>query len=80
MRTAIILTLALALAPSASLAWPFAYYQNSDCNCVPSPDTGRRSSATAICRDGDESFSQHHSGTCSGHGGVAQFITKGKSK
>ncbi len=28
---------------------------------------------TAICRDGSHSFSKHHSGTCSGHGGVAQW-------
>jgi hypothetical protein len=80
MRTAIIFTLALALAPSASLACQFAYYRNVNGNCVHRPDVGRRSGATAICRDGDESFSQHHSGTCSGHGGVAQFITKGKPK
>ena len=30
--------------------------------------------ATAICRDGTYSFSQHHSGTCSYHGGVAQWL------
>jgi hypothetical protein len=29
--------------------------------------------ATAKCRDGSMSFSAHRSGTCSGHGGVAQF-------
>ena len=31
--------------------------------------------ATAICRDGDYSFSTHHTGTCSGHGGVRQWLT-----
>ncbi|WP_081287615.1 DUF3761 domain-containing protein [Mycobacterium asiaticum] len=31
--------------------------------------------ATAICRDGDYSFSTHSSGTCSGHGGVKQRLT-----
>jgi hypothetical protein len=31
--------------------------------------------ATAECRDGSYSFSQHHSGTCSRHGGVAVFLT-----
>ncbi|UMB69120.1 DUF3761 domain-containing protein [Mycobacterium paraterrae] len=31
--------------------------------------------ATAICRDGDYSFSTHHSGTCSRHGGVSQWLT-----
>jgi hypothetical protein len=30
--------------------------------------------ATAQCRDGTYSFSQHHSGTCSHHGGVAQWL------
>lgn len=30
--------------------------------------------ASARCRDGDYSFSEHHSGTCSGHGGVAQWL------
>lgn len=30
--------------------------------------------ATAKCRDGTYSFSQHHSGTCSHHGGVAQWL------
>jgi hypothetical protein len=31
--------------------------------------------ATAICRDGDYSYSTHHSGTCSGHGGVKQWLS-----
>jgi hypothetical protein len=30
--------------------------------------------ATAQCRDGSYSYSQHHSGTCSHHGGVAQWL------
>jgi hypothetical protein len=30
--------------------------------------------ATAQCRDGTYSFSQHHSGTCSHHGGVARWL------
>jgi hypothetical protein len=30
--------------------------------------------ATAQCRDGSYSFSQHRSGTCSGHGGVAVWL------
>jgi hypothetical protein len=30
--------------------------------------------ATARCRDGTYSFSQHHSGTCSHHRGVAGWI------
>ena len=31
--------------------------------------------ATALCRDGTYSYSQHRSGTCSHHGGVAQWLT-----
>lgn len=31
------------------------------------------SGASAICRDGTYSFSQHRQGTCSGHGGVASW-------
>ncbi|MEP6645800.1 MAG: DUF3761 domain-containing protein [Saprospiraceae bacterium] len=30
--------------------------------------------ACAICGDGSYSFSQHHSGTCSHHGGVAKWL------
>jgi hypothetical protein len=30
--------------------------------------------ATAKCKDGTLSYSLHHSGTCSGHGGVAQWL------
>jgi hypothetical protein len=30
-------------------------------------------SATASCRDGTLSYSQHHQGTCSHHGGVATW-------
>jgi hypothetical protein len=33
--------------------------------------------ATAKCKDGTYSKSQHHSGTCSSHGGVAQWLTPG---
>jgi hypothetical protein len=30
--------------------------------------------ATALCRDGTYSYSKHHSGTCSHHGGVARWL------
>src|SRR5690348_17218393 len=30
--------------------------------------------ATAVCRDGTFSYSLHHSGTCSHHGGVARWL------
>lgn len=50
-------------------------YTNSDGNQVsdPVPAGARPAGATARCRDGEYSFSQHRSGTCSGHGGVAQW-------
>jgi hypothetical protein len=31
---------------------------------------------TAKCKDGTTSYSAHHSGTCSGHGGVAEWLDK----
>lgn len=65
------------------------YYQNSDGQCIPDPPSGlppggapglvgsggAPSGATALCRDGDYSFSTHRSGTCSGHGGVRQWLS-----
>jgi hypothetical protein len=35
--------------------------------------------ATARCRDGTYSYSQHRQGTCSHHGGVAEWLTGGGS-
>jgi hypothetical protein len=32
--------------------------------------------ATAKCKDGTYSKSKHHEGSCSHHGGVAEFLTK----
>jgi Protein of unknown function (DUF3761) len=64
------------------------YYQNSSGQCIPDPSSGLPpggapglvssgppAGATAVCRDGDYSFSTHHTGTCSGHGGVRQWLT-----
>ena len=43
---------------------------------VPAPATSPSApaGATAICNDGTYSFSAHRRGTCSSHGGVAQFL------
>jgi hypothetical protein len=51
-------------------------YVNSDGNCVHRPVSAAAPppGATARCRDGGYSFSQHRSGTCSGHGGVAEWL------
>lgn len=54
------------------------YYTNVDGNNVHSPaysPSGCQSAgASAECRDGTCSFSQHRSGTCSHHGGVANWF------
>jgi hypothetical protein len=52
------------------------YYLNSSGNCVHRPETAPAApaGATAKCNDGTYSFSQHHSGTCSGHHGVAEWL------
>jgi uncharacterized protein DUF3761 len=52
------------------------YYHSTDGSTVHGP-TRRENAAygrvTADCRDGTHSYSHHHSGTCSGHGGVANW-------
>jgi hypothetical protein len=51
-------------------------YTNVDGNQIPRPvqAASTPNGATAKCNDGTWSFSQHRSGTCSGHGGVAQWL------
>jgi uncharacterized protein DUF3761 len=67
-------------APGAVLACGGGTYENSDGQCIPDPSApgsgggGTPSGSTAMCRDGDYSYSTHHSGTCSGHGGVSQWL------
>jgi len=39
-----------------------------------SPKSTAPAGATARCRDGTYSYSQNHRGTCSHHGGVAQWL------
>lgn len=48
-------------------------YTNVDGNYIKSPGSDP-AGATAKCRDGSYSYSQHRSGTCSGHGGVANWL------
>lgn len=52
------------------------YYTNSRGNEVHSPAYSNTTpaGATAICGDGTYSFSQSRRGTCSHHGGVAQWL------
>lgn len=48
-------------------------YTNIDGNHIPSPSSNP-TGATAKCRDGTYSYSQHRQGTCSYHGGVAEWL------
>ena len=52
------------------------YYTNVSHNRIHRPVRADRApaGASAHCRDGSWSFSQHHQGTCSHHGGVARFL------
>jgi hypothetical protein len=60
----------------AQLSCPNGSYTNVDgvevCSPYASPSTP--TGATAQCVDGTYSFSLHHSGTCSHHGGVATWL------
>lgn len=51
-------------------------YVNVDGDRIPSPvfSDRRPAGATARCRDGSYSFSQNRRGTCSHHGGVAEWL------
>jgi hypothetical protein len=51
-------------------------YINKKGQVVPRPETcsSAPQGATAQCRDRTYSFSQHRSGTCSYHGGVAKWL------
>ncbi len=66
------------VAPPPTQSCPNGGYVNSSGNYVCSPYTpsggGVPAGATAKCNDGTYSFSQHRQGTCSGHGGVAQWL------
>jgi hypothetical protein len=52
------------------------YYRSSDGTLVHRPTRQANPEfgpVTADCRDGTHSYSHHHRGTCSGHGGVAEW-------
>ncbi|KKW22752.1 MAG: hypothetical protein UY67_C0036G0002 [Candidatus Kaiserbacteria bacterium GW2011_GWA2_52_12] len=55
---------------------PEGTYKNVDGNIIPSPyyAPSAPAGATAQCRDGTYSFSQNRRGTCSHHGGVAEWL------
>lgn len=75
-------TLALVLLLASVLGCaPSANYQRPASHATPSPTASIQtrpvkedhSGATAKCRDGSLSYSQHRRGTCSHHGGVATW-------
>lgn len=51
------------------------HYTNVSGHCVHRPEQANRPPPgwSAQCRDGTYSFSEHHRGTCSHHGGVARW-------
>lgn len=63
--------------PDESQLQEHGHYVNRDGHDVHSPAHSRNGGvpvgATARCGDGTYSFSQHHSGTCSRHHGVAEW-------
>jgi hypothetical protein len=72
-------TLAAAIAAGSAAAHPSSalcsrgYYKNVSGHCVHSPASSSLG-ATARCADGTFSYSEHASGSCSHHGGVAVWI------
>jgi hypothetical protein len=60
-------------AQPGSIACKDGYYKNVSGHCVRRPSNDPKG-ATAKCRDGSYSYSEHASGTCSHHGGVARWI------
>jgi hypothetical protein len=68
--------LLLAMPAVAETACGPDQYQNVSGHCVHRPERADRppAGATARCRDGTYSFSEHHQGTCSHHGGVATWL------
>ncbi len=75
LRRAIVTIAALAAVPAFAYSGYGDYYVNRDGKLIhrPEHEKSRPAGAEALCRDGEYSFSTHHRGTCSGHGGVAQW-------
>jgi len=77
-RTGYALEEYLSAMPSVATANQGRGYVNSRGEWVPSPqqtqDNQPPAGATARCRDGTFSFSRSRSGTCSHHGGVAEWL------
>jgi len=67
--------------PSEAQLREHGHYTNSDGKRVHTPahvvGGGIPAGASAKCGDGSYSFSLHHRGTCSHHGGVAEWLSRG---
>jgi hypothetical protein len=63
-------------APQPVVNCPNGSYTNTSGNkvCSPYQNPSAPNGASARCRDGTYSFSQSRSGTCSHHGGVAEWL------
>ena len=61
--------------PHRAYGFDDGYYTNVSGHHVHRPMMASRrpAGATAHCGDGSWSFSEHHQGTCSHHGGVAEW-------
>ena len=66
---------AVTVTASNGVACNSDYYTNASGETVHSPSCGRETEKkTAICSDQSVSFSHSRRGTCSRHGGVAQWL------
>jgi hypothetical protein len=73
---ALALLMALPVVADARGHYGSDYYTNVIGHHVHRPEHSRTApqGASARCRDGTFSFSEHHSGTCSHHGGVSDWL------
>ncbi len=72
--TCLALSQAQAQSPPQTYPCNNDHYVNSVGHTVHSPSCGwEPGTKTAVCGDGSISHSEHHSGTCSHHGGVARW-------
>jgi hypothetical protein len=74
-KIALVLLFGLGVLPAYAYECNNGHYVNRSGEVVHSPscDGEANEKAMATCRDGSTSYSRHRSGTCSGHGGVAQW-------
>lgn len=69
---------AAATAPAPAPAAPTTTAASPGAPATPVPHSstpaGNKGPPTAKCKDGTLSYAQHHTGTCSNHGGVAEWL------